>query len=358
MIKSLDIENFQSHAKTRLEFVEGVNWIVGASDTGKSAIARAMCWLFENRPSGDAFRSHWGGDTIVQIELENKDLPNCFIRRVKEKNDNFYTHQPDDETVGGMTFRAFGQNVPDEITDALYLDPSINFQRQHDGPFLVNDSPGEVARELNRVASLDEIDTTFAAIESRLRSVTRKHKELEAETIDRQVRLEALTVDVDQREAAIIPLEANQEKVRDKRRTHDGLSATVAECETAQHKVHNAARYDGAADAVERLAQLDGEILNEVTGYHRLVDEIEEAETAQTAIDSCSAIATVDVSGLETLAEQIVEKRIKIERLMNAVDNIDDLIGCVEDTEQRLAKTEDELAANTPDECPLCGRGE
>ena len=70
MIKKLHIRNFQSHKDSRLIFSDGVNVIVGNSDSGKSAILRALNWVITNRPSGDSYISNWGGPTYVIVETE------------------------------------------------------------------------------------------------------------------------------------------------------------------------------------------------------------------------------------------------------------------------------------------------
>jgi exonuclease SbcC len=54
-IKKLSLRNFQSHRETDLEFSPGLNIIVGPSDQGKSAIIRALRWLFYNEPRGTGF---------------------------------------------------------------------------------------------------------------------------------------------------------------------------------------------------------------------------------------------------------------------------------------------------------------
>ena len=69
MIQSLHIKNLQSHKDSHLDFCEGVNVIVGPSDSGKSAILRALRWIVKNRPQGDVLRSHWGGETEASIIL-------------------------------------------------------------------------------------------------------------------------------------------------------------------------------------------------------------------------------------------------------------------------------------------------
>lgn len=54
-IKSIEIENFQSHKYSKLDFSERLNVIVGPSDNGKSAIIRALKWVLFNEPKGTDF---------------------------------------------------------------------------------------------------------------------------------------------------------------------------------------------------------------------------------------------------------------------------------------------------------------
>jgi exonuclease SbcC len=45
VIKRFDLVDFQSHKETHLEFVEGLNVIIGPSDSGKSSVVRALNFL-------------------------------------------------------------------------------------------------------------------------------------------------------------------------------------------------------------------------------------------------------------------------------------------------------------------------
>lgn len=158
MIKSIQLSNFQSHKDTKLDFDPGVNILCGASDSGKTAILRALKWVTTNRPSGDAFRSNWGGDTEVVIESNDKKL----ISRRKGKGINEYRlHYSDDDKHNQTTeFAAMGTDVPESVTEVLNINP-LSVQNQMDAPFLLSASPGEVARALNEVADLEKIDTTL-----------------------------------------------------------------------------------------------------------------------------------------------------------------------------------------------------
>lgn len=163
MIKSLKIQNFQSHEKTALEFHNGVNIIVGSSDSGKTAIIRALRWVIWNRPSGDAIRSTWGGDTHVILETEDG-----YVWKHRGKEDKYELKLPD---RAGLTFKAFGTTVPQEIVDILNIN-EINLQGQLDAPFLLSETPGAVAAHFNKVARLDKIDVGRQNVQSWIRAFT------------------------------------------------------------------------------------------------------------------------------------------------------------------------------------------
>ena len=101
MIQSLKIINFQSHEDSTLDFVPGVNMILGASDSGKSAIIRALKWLVWNRPNGDAYRSNWGGETSVQAFFDG-----FGVERSKDK-ENMYRIFEEDTNKADIILKAF-----------------------------------------------------------------------------------------------------------------------------------------------------------------------------------------------------------------------------------------------------------
>lgn len=54
-IKKVIIENFQSHKYSVIDFNEGLNAIVGPTDSGKTAVFRSLKWVLYNEPQGDYF---------------------------------------------------------------------------------------------------------------------------------------------------------------------------------------------------------------------------------------------------------------------------------------------------------------
>jgi len=179
MIQSLKIRNFQSHKKTDLQFVDGVNVIIGSSDSGKSTIIRALRWVVWNKPSGNAFRSTWGGETSVKIEMDSH-----HITRIKDKAEEYILS----DSTDSLSFKAFGkEGVPVEISNTLNLS-EINLQAQHDSPFLISATPGEVATHFNKVARLDKIDQATANVNKWVRELTAdiKYKDAEVKRLEEQ----------------------------------------------------------------------------------------------------------------------------------------------------------------------------
>lgn len=128
-----------------------MNVIAGSSDNGKSSIIRAIRWVVMNRPTGFAFHKHGAkADTAVVIKFSDEE---CITRDKGEKSSGGYHYK-------GNVFAALRTDVPPEIQRALNLS-DINIQSQHDPYFLLQDSPGEVAKKLNVVAGLGIIGDTI-----------------------------------------------------------------------------------------------------------------------------------------------------------------------------------------------------
>jgi DNA repair exonuclease SbcCD ATPase subunit len=171
MIKSFKIFNFQSHKESELLLHKGVNIIVGSSDSGKTAILRALKWVKDNRPSGDSFRSDWGGETSVELQTDE----DVSVIRTKGKTDSYTTHVTGEEDV---IYKALGTGVPDEVNKLLCLN-EINIQEQHDSPFLLTETSGKIAEHWNKIAHLEKIDIATSNVNSAIRELTSdiKYKE-------------------------------------------------------------------------------------------------------------------------------------------------------------------------------------
>lgn len=156
MITKLQLKNFQCHKSLTLDLSQRVTTIVGSSDVGKSAIIRALQWVCFNRPSGDQFRKHGEKDVGVRLTVDGKS-----ITRYRSRSSNSYR-------INKRMLKAFGATVPESITTHLQIG-AFNFQAQHDSPFWLSLSPGEVGRRLNSIVNLEVIDQVLKKNSRRLK---------------------------------------------------------------------------------------------------------------------------------------------------------------------------------------------
>ncbi len=164
MIKSLIIENFQSHLKSELTFSNGINVITGQSNHGKTSILRALGWVVSNRPQGLAFKSSFSDkkDTCkVTLEINNQKI-------IREKSTTINQYQ-----IGSSLFSTIGNDIPSEVSSAINMS-EINIQGQFEKHFLLMDSPGEVGRTINKIVKLDSIDELISNISSKVNSTNKE----------------------------------------------------------------------------------------------------------------------------------------------------------------------------------------
>jgi chromosome segregation ATPase len=205
MINSLSIENFQSHEKTSIDFSNGLNIIIGQTNSGKSAILKALHWLVFNRPSGNEF---------IQNEKEFSHVICSFdknvIERFKSENENYYK-------INGSMFKSFGRDIPEEIEEAMKMD-DINFQSQLSPIFLLSESSGEVARKLNNIAELELIDISISNLNSQRREIKERIKfnKEKKEELEKQIETYKWVENADKEQKAIEKRRKKYEKLTEK----------------------------------------------------------------------------------------------------------------------------------------------
>lgn len=135
MLNVITVRGFQPYeTEQEVRFVPGVNLIVGESDCGKSALIRALYWLFFNRPNGTSIINHKAQTCRVTVELDHH-----IITKTRSASDNSYS-------IDGTLYEKIGKaGVPELLVGLI---DTVNFQLQHDGLYLINDTNSQV---LNRI---------------------------------------------------------------------------------------------------------------------------------------------------------------------------------------------------------------
>lgn len=145
----LILKNFEKHSDLQLNFHPGVNVIIGESDKGKSGILRALEWIRNDKPSSERVMSRpveRSATTEAILGVDGKE-----IKRLKSKSNNEYW-------VDDKKLKAWGRgNIPIEVSSLLNMG-EINYHKQKDNPFLLDSTGGSVAKALNEIVNLTEID--------------------------------------------------------------------------------------------------------------------------------------------------------------------------------------------------------
>lgn len=192
-IEYIEIENFQSHSHTKLVLDEGVNVIIGPSDSGKTAVIRAMKWIFFNEPSGtDIIKK---GETSAKVTL--KLNTGVKIIRGRDKSKNYYEIVTKDGEV--QRFEGFGLNVPQEVIDITGMNKidlgnikmSLNISEQLESPFLITDSPSIKANALGKLAGVDIIDKALGILSKDIYEINNDRKSIEKEIKNQESFLES-----------------------------------------------------------------------------------------------------------------------------------------------------------------------
>ena len=351
MISRIELQNFQSHKSSELLLSPGVNVIVGPSDSGKSAIIRALRWLVWNRPQGDAFRSVWGGITAVVLNTDKHSI----IRR-KQPQGNSYFLQTYGGAIKDIEFKAFSTEIPEEIVSSLNLN-DINLQQQLDRPFLLDSTPGEVAQHFNQIAHLDIIDTGIQAVARWVRELEQdirvaiSHKEELEEKLKQYAHLDEFETEVkvlETMETDCVKLQSNSYKLL----THISLIQKI------QEQVDNSSKILQAEDTVNSVLGLMENRRETVLKSSKLDRFISDFISCQSALKAHQDYANMEkpVDDILAFIYKRVEKLEEVNNLFRAQSQIMNAEGELSGEEFNLKQLEELFKKNMPDICPLCGQ--
>ena len=174
MINSVEIENFQSHKNTKLEF-DKVNFFIGESDNGKTGVFRAIAKAVLNTPRGVRFVRHGTKNAKVSIDFDDMTL-------VRERGtvNKLWIDDVEFEAIGNSDYS-------DEIVSKLAMN-EINFAKQLDPMFLLSETGGKAAEMINKHISVEgllqiqkDAASAVRSAESALEYTQHRSEEIEGE---------------------------------------------------------------------------------------------------------------------------------------------------------------------------------
>lgn len=182
----IELRNVGIIKSAHLQFIEGLNLIIGPSSSGKSTLLRALRSFIDNTFS-DSNISY--GETRLAVKLQYKDHTAIYVRDLKNPQ------RKSAYQVDGQVYTKLGRSALDSISLAFGLNPveidgekvSFNFSSQFSGPFLLLGSPSLLYSILTYRTTFDvtQINTLYfqdlKQVKNEISSVERSMESLKKE---------------------------------------------------------------------------------------------------------------------------------------------------------------------------------
>lgn len=310
MITGVKITGFQSHTNSYFNLGPGLNVITGPSDSGKTAIIRAVKWVAFNEPAGEAFLNQSVGEAKVEIELANGIT---IIKRRKSKKTTY--------TLSTIPEPFEKSEVPYEVKQALGIvkqtfgdfETALNFAFQLEAPFLISETASAGAKILGKLAGTEAVDLAIKDV-SKDTYAARQEKtaaEKEIEKIDAQlgefINLEDLKEQLEVCEMMAQQLEADAVKVGKLQQLKTSYGTIIGLLETYQEKLKRLAIVDDLDEQLKHIEadQLKYEKLR--VAYMLYKRSLDDLNAANDQLDL--------LQGVELLADQLQQVKNSSQRL-------------------------------------------
>lgn len=352
-IKDIFIKGFQSHQQeTYLELSHGVNVLIGNTKSGKSAVVKALMWLFKNRPSSawETYKSFDAVETEVAIGLVD---PECHVGRVRNKTDNYYYIEIPGKEI--QEFKAFGKgDPPKEVLDLLKL-AEVNYQPQMSLPFLMSQSSGAVGRFLNEVANLEIIDRAISGISSQLGRDKASLETAKSKERDCQEALKKYDW-VLEAEKEVTLLEKEDQELSELDKKIEGIEAVLQQMKIIQeekNKIIPVLKAQREIKLLEKEQQAVKDIEGELERLHDFVN-LAEGYQSEIVILKKTAGAKREILFLTEEESQIKILREKYLNFRYLIDGLKEGKREIDFEQKQLKIMKDKFESLFPDICPLC----
>ncbi len=350
-IKRVVLKNIRSHLDTDITLSPGFNVISGESDEGKSAIFWAVYWVLFNTPWNPRpwKRLKPGKESRAEVHFADGNV----IARVKSGNNNWYE-------VNGERLSGLRGKVPEQVQAVTNMGDQ-NMQPQKDMFFLLNDTPGQVAKAINNIADLSSMDQAILTAKRRVKEASDELKSSQRELSEGERRVGYLegfvpSMDTDLKVLEGIGSELSEEiisinsvkdivfLIKDLQENLDGFPPESMQTDL----IELSGRYAKLADSkmvADRVA-VDVETLIEI---EKEFDLLHGVKTADELISNIG----ITMTSMKEMRGRIIEARILVERCQELESELSDTdmtesasekIKQLTDTLWDLSQKEEEIA--------------
>lgn len=317
-IDKIVLENFQSHAYSEYELKPGLNVFMGKSSSGKSAIQRALAWVFENEGKNPRRFIKNGEDFArVSLFLSNGFVISRIIEKKKGGKNGYEIFNPNDGTVTFYNTKSLP--LVQEILGFNYLQIDdkksvpLNFQKQGMSWFYIGDgfTDTDRAKIIGAVYQTHFVDAVIKDLESENKKLAIRMKEKKQdirkidETLEQYSHLpdwERKIEEIDKRLKRVKELEERKERIRT-------LYETLQEIE---RQIEKNRKIVGELEIITKLEGRLWEVEKKTERKNRIVEKMEELGDLNRKIrDEKSIIQSLrNIEGIASRAV-VLERRVR-----------------------------------------------
>ena len=237
--RTLRIENFQSHEVTEMAFDDGLNVIVGPSDSGKSAVIRALRWLLYNEPRGADFMRV--GHNQVRVTIELNDGSRVTRERTPSKNRYIVVNASGEEQI----YEGFGNSVPQEVVDVtgvakVMLDEDtetvLHLGTQLEPAFLLAETGSIKAKAIGRLNGVHIIDAASRDTHRDLTRLAQEEKQYREQLAEVEEELEQFS-DLPYLENILLLVEMKQAELKERTARRERLQTLHAQYQSVRREL-------------------------------------------------------------------------------------------------------------------------
>jgi DNA repair exonuclease SbcCD ATPase subunit len=344
MLTRIRIVNIQKHKDLELA-LDKINVIVGATDSGKTSVLRALNWALTNDESGENLINNQGAKScFVALDADGK-----IVERSWSKSKNAYS-------LDDKEFTTFRTSVPEPIKDVLNI-ADINIQRRRDLPFMVYDRASECASQFSAMMDLSEIDSIIANSNKSVKHHAEQLESAKQRNAEIQAELDSLR-SVDDALFDLQFLELTQKEITESEGYLNRLKTLHKQVSDAHCEFGKVTDPAEAEFAVQLIIELNDEwrkVYSKRCDLFNLYDEWVDASLRVKALENVStlkdyvAILETEYKDMESIADNLKHYR-------KIYDERKQMIRDEANAMQKYSDLSSEFKTVFPKVCPLCGK--
>lgn len=375
-IDLVKVKNFQAHEESEFRLSNGLNLIYATNDSGKSAVARAIDFVLQNKSEGNDYIFRHAKVKVAEVEIVfmNGDI----IRRKKGKDKNKDINCVEIKTPQDDDFRswyAFGSNYPQEVIDFIGLPPTskalgpIHYADQYTKNFLIDRKPSELPSIISSLIGVDDLEMASSKLNAKVTRLDKSISSLKKSVDDLNEDIETQYGTLDNEIKAYddaLDVYNEAERINSELRKATSLYEQLKTVNTNGKQTNEEIKFntkiiehlDNEIPTLETLKDSYSEILTINNKYEKLLENIEETNSDLEITEKiCSGEYKTLLDECEELISTINEMKSHFKLIKEAYTNKTENQTDLEDIQTTITGIESEkktLYENLKEIEPMC----